>query len=236
MALEPVQALLADHPALRECLQSRGFQRTSASEYSNGRATVRFEGPTIIAVPGDGSRSWRTDLASVPPEAVAGVLDAILVTPPFLSQPELDRMVEQAHVAKIALDRVVDVIREAPETHSGRELRRFVWTLFNGHHVVNLWRLKGVLDSQRNGWVTEIFTAWMRGQVPDDFLRRALTDSGEMERWDAGRINSVERGRLDEALDAVDEILRTTPPGTTHTALARVSGLLRQVGEESGSA
>ncbi|MGE3313239.1 MAG: hypothetical protein AB7O66_25010 [Limisphaerales bacterium] len=151
MALVSTQTLLADHPALRACLQNRGFERTSPSEYSNGRATVRFEGAKVLA------------------------------TPPFLSNAARGAIVEQAHRAKIALDRIVDVIRESPETHSARELRLFLGSLFNQHHAINLWRLKDAFGSQRIGWVIELFTAWMQGHVPDEALRRALVDAGALE-------------------------------------------------------
>jgi hypothetical protein len=233
MALVSTPTLLADHPALRACLHNRGFERTSPSEYSNGRATVRFEGSKVLATPLDGSKAWRTDLGSVPPEAAVGVLDAILATPPFLSNAARDAIMEQAHRAKIALDRIVDVIRESPETHSARELRLFLGSLFNQHHATNLWRLKDALDSQRAAWVTELFTAWMQGLVPDDFLRRALRDSGEKERWDAARLTTAERGCLDNATEAACEILRSTTPGVAHSALSRAIALLREDGEST---
>ena len=231
MILAPVRATLADHPAIRECLESHGFRGTSANRFSNGRAAVRFEGSNLVAEPGDGSRTWRSDLGAAPPEAVVELLNVVLSMTPFLSQTELDRRAERTYVARIALDRIVEVLREGPETHSGRELRRFLWSLFNGHHVLNLWRLRDELDPQRNAWVTEVFTAWMHGDVEDDSLRRALEDSGEMERWDAVRLRTAERGRLDGALHALDEILRSTAPGPAHAALTRARGLLRQVGQ-----
>ena len=231
MTLAPVRATLADHPAIRECLESHGFRGTCANGFSNGRATVRFEGSRLVAEPGDGSRNWRSDIGATPPEAVVELLNVVLSMTPFLSQTDLDRRAKRAHTARIALDRIVEVVREGPETHSGRELRRFLWSLFNGHHVLNLWRLRDELDPQRNAWVTEVFTAWMHGDVEDDSLRRALEDSGEMERWDAVRLRTAERGRLDGALHALDEILRSTAPGPAHAALTRARGLLRQVGQ-----
>lgn len=48
-----------------------------------------------------------------------------------------------------SLANIAASILEGPETHSGQQLRRFLWSLFNGHHVLNLWTLKGVLDSER---------------------------------------------------------------------------------------
>ncbi|MGE3308701.1 MAG: hypothetical protein AB7O66_01935 [Limisphaerales bacterium] len=199
MALVSVQTMLADHPALRACLENRGFERTSPSEYSNGRATVRFEGVKVVATPLDGSKAWRTDLGSVPPEAAAGMLDAILANPPFLSTSAREAIVEQAHRAKIALDRMIDVVRELPGTSGARELRCFLLSLFNQHHDINLWRLRNALDSQRNSWVTEVYTAWTQGRVPEEALRRALVDAGEIE--PTGDIISRARGAEFVGLD-----------------------------------
>ena len=70
-------------------------------------------------------------------------------------------------------DRIVDVIRESPETHSARELRLFLGSPFNQHHATNLWRLKYALDSQR--------AAWTSGHVPGETLRRASVHAGEFE-------------------------------------------------------
>ncbi|MBX3747804.1 MAG: hypothetical protein KF833_21055 [Verrucomicrobiae bacterium] len=109
------------------------------------------------------------------------MLDTFLATPPFLSQQEIDRRLACTHAAKITLNRIVELIHEAPDAAPSRELRRFLWSLFNGHHVINLYRLRHALDRQQPGWATEVFTAWMNGHVSEEFLRRALSDSGDME-------------------------------------------------------
>ena len=41
--------------------------------------------------------------------------------------------------------------------------------------------MKDVLDSEQNAQVTEVFTAWMQGFVPEASIRSALLDSGEMD-------------------------------------------------------
>lgn len=172
---------LADHALIRECLKAHGFEPIGRSRFSNGRATVDFEGTRLVAIPGDGSRTWRSEVGAVPAEALVALLNGFLATPPFLSQREIDRRLERMHAAKIALDRIVEFIREAPDASPSRELRRFLWSLFNGHHLINLWRLRHALDHHQSGWVTEVFTACMNGHVSEEFIRRALADSGEME-------------------------------------------------------
>ena len=62
-----------------------------------------------------------------------------------------------------------------------------------------------------------------------DALRRALTDSGEMDRWDAVNLGARDRACLSDALDAVTDLLNTVPPGRPILELTRANGLLRQV-------
>lgn len=228
------QPTLAEHVLIRECLKAHGFEFTGRSRFSNGRATVHFEGARLVAIPADGSRTWRSDVGSVPPEAVVALLDAFLATPQFLSQQGIDRRLARTHAAKIALDRIVELIREAPDAAPSRELGRFLWSLFNGHHVINLWRLRHTLDQQQSGWATEVFTAWMNGHVSEELLRRALADSGEMERCDAAALAVEERERLQDAVNTVNDILRKTPPGLCHSTIAQALTLLRQTADSRG--
>ena len=226
-----------DHPVIRECLEAHGFQRISPVESSNGRAVLRLETRVLVAIPGDGKRAWRCDTTQVPPEAMSEVLNTVLSTASFLSQSELDRRAGRLDAAKVALNRIVEWIRKDPETHSNRQLRRLLWSLFNGSHLLNLWRLKDVLDPPRASCAVQVFTAWMDGDVSEEALRHALNDAGEIDRWDSIQLRPDERTRLDHAIDTVNDILRTTPPGVAHSALARAASLLRQAAEtppESG--
>ncbi len=193
------QPTLAEHALVRECLKAHGFEPTGRSRFRNGRATLHFEGTRLVAIPGDGSRIWRSEVGAVPPEAIVALLDASLATPPFLSQQEIDRRLARTHAAKIALDQIVELIREAPNAAPSVELRRFLWSLFNGHHLLNLWRLRHTLDRQQSAWATEVFTAWMHGHVSDELLRRALSDSGEVEQANAIHASADREKRHSEA-------------------------------------
>jgi hypothetical protein len=229
MAPELSHPKLVDQPWLSEFLSGKGFNRTSPTSFGNGRATLEFDGFTLVAIPGDGTKSWRSDLKEVPGEAILGMLDTFLNAPSFLPQEELDRRAGRQHAAEQSLQTITRNIRDFPETHSGQQLRRFLWSLYNGYHVLNLWKLKGVLDGQNNRAVTEVLSAWMEGQVPESSLRRALTDSGEMARWDSVRLTAPEQRRVDEAREAVNSVLRSTPPGNPQTHLAKADGLLEEV-------
>lgn len=234
MAPELAQPTLADHPLIRECLAAHGFQPTGRSQFSNGRAKVHFEGTRLVAIPANGAKTWRSDVGSVPPEAVVALLNGFLATPPFLSQQEIDRRLARTHAAKIALDRIVELILEAPDAAPSRELRGFLWSLFNGHHVINLWNFRNSLDRQQSEWATEVFTVWMSGNVSEELLRRALTDSGKMERWDAAALAAHEREPLQDAVNTVSDILRKTPPGPCHATITQALTLLRQTADSQG--
>ena len=229
MAPEIARPPLIEQPWLKEFLEARGFERTAPASFTNGRATVRLDGNVLVAVPGDCTKAWRTELKDAQPETICYLLTNVLAAPSFLSQTELDLRASRQRTAEEDLQNLATSIRDNPDTHSGQHLRRFVWSIFNGNHAINLWRLKDVLDPQQNDQVTEVFTAWMQGFVPEATIRSALLDSGEMDRWDTVRLRAPEHKRLVEAFDAVTDLLNTTPPGAPVPHLTRANGLLRQV-------
>ncbi len=230
MAPELAPPSLADQPWFVEFLETRGFRKTTPSSFSNGRASVRVDGPMLCAVPGDdGKKVWRSEVKETPPEAIRQLLSVVLSAPSFLSQAELDKRVARQRHAADALGDIANTIRENPDSPAGQQLRRFVWSIFNQHHAVNLWRMNDELSPQQKGWVAVVMTAWMDGQVPDDAIRSALMDSGEMDRWDTVRLRAPEQRRLVEAIGAVSDILKSTLPGYASPAITRADGLLREV-------
>ena len=170
----------ADQPWLRDFLSELGFQRTAPDTFSNGRSSVRVEGTVVYLIPADGGKAWRTEIPKVRPESVCQLLKIMLASPKFQSQAELDRCSARQYRAEEALQILGRSIRENPESQIGVHLRRFVWSLYNGHHTLNLWRMKDALDSRHNAAVTEVFSGWMEGFVSEAALRRTLTDSGEI--------------------------------------------------------
>jgi hypothetical protein len=229
MAADLARPSLIDQPWLRDFLEAKGFRRTAPDAFGNGRATLRFTGTNLLAIPAGGGKAWRSELNDAPPEAIRSVLETLLSTPSFQSAAELQCREDRRQAAEASLAVLTDSIVQHPETHSGVHLRRFLWSLYNGHHALNLWRMKDVLDNHHNAAVVEVFTAWMQGHVSEDALRHALTDSGEMDRWDAVKLGAKDRERLGDALDAVTDLLNTIPPGRPILELTRANGLLRQV-------
>ena len=77
-----------------------------------------------------------------------------------------------------ALSTVTDFLRTSWTTGGGRRLRHFVWSLWNGWHLVNLFDVSHGLD----GTLTDAGAA-MVGVLKEEHLRCLLTESGEMRRW-----------------------------------------------------
>ena len=232
MAPELAPPSLVDQPWFAEFLETRGFRKTAPATFSNGRGTVRVDGATLYAIPADdGKKVWRTQLKETPPEALRALLTVVLSAPSFLSQAELDLRASRQRKAEEALDDIASTIRENPDNPAGQQLRRFVWSIFNGHHALSLWRMKDDLGTQHNAWVTEVVSAWMQGHVSENAIRTALVDSGEMDRWDTIRLQAPEQRRLAEAIDAVTDILKSAPPGNATPQITRADGLLREVAD-----
>lgn len=83
-----------------------------------------------------------------------------------------------------ALNRIVRCLKEH-DTGSTAQLKRFLWSLWNGHHQVNLYNLGRVLDDDNSDAVATVFNAYMKGLLSEDLLGKALRLSGEMGRWEA---------------------------------------------------
>ena len=230
MAPELAPTPLVDQPWFAEFLESRGFRKTAPATFSNGRASVRVDGSTLYTVPGDnGKKVWRTQVNETSPESIRQLLGVVLSAPSFLSQAELDQRAGRERQAEISLGRIATAIRENPDSPEGKQLRQFVWSIFNQHHVVNLWQMKQELGPQQSQWVADVLTAWLEGSLSENAIRSALKDSGEMDRWDNIYLQAPEQRRLADAIDAVSDITKATPPGPSSPALTRANDLLREV-------
>ncbi|MCZ7637685.1 MAG: hypothetical protein M5U12_17595 [Verrucomicrobia bacterium] len=211
---------LADQPWFVDLLAGKGFYRSSPTTFTNGRASIQVAGTKFVADPGTGDKSWNSDLAEATPETIKLILQQILKTRPFLTEADLTE--ERADKQRIerALMGIAATIKEGPGTGSGVQLRRFLWALYNQHHLVNLWRMTAVLDSKRAGWVSEAFAGALVGSLKEDDTKRALLAAGEMERWDQVRPDTETLEKLDEAERIVSDLVRRTPPSHAHTELA----------------
>ena len=80
-----------------------------------------------------------------------------------------------------ALQQVALCLRDYDGTDSSVQPKRFVWSLSNRHHYVNLYDLSRVLDYDNSDAVEVIFSAYMRGIFIEEDLRTLM--KGKMRRW-----------------------------------------------------
>lgn len=91
-----------------------------------------------------------------------------------------------------ALNAITDYLSTGWSTGGGRRLRQFVWSLWNGHHLINLFDLSSGLDSRLSESVIVVFRAAMVGALKEDSMRSLLKNSGEFTRWEAARAATPE--------------------------------------------
>jgi replicative DNA helicase len=127
-----------------------------------------------------------------------------------------------------ALTKIALCIRDCPDTGGGVQLRRFLWSLYNQHHLVNLWTVVSRLDGERSALVSEVLTAALVGNLKEDHIKRALLVAGEMARWDETLPSNETQRCLEEAESKVASLVRSLPPCRAHTDLV---SLLRQFAE-----
>jgi hypothetical protein len=89
-----------------------------------------------------------------------------------------------------AITVTIDYLRTGWSTGGGRRLRQFVWSLWNGWHLINLYDLSSGLDAVLTDAVILLFRAAMLDVLTEHQKRRILTDSGEFARWEECRVNT----------------------------------------------
>jgi len=103
-----------------------------------------------------------------------------------------------------ALDAITDYLASGWSTGGGRRLRQFVWSLWNGFHLINLYDLSSGLDGKLTDAVIVVFRAAMVDAFTEDQKRRVLQRSkgvcamGGSARRDTGRGGSALSTSADE--------------------------------------
>lgn len=212
-------------------LAAKGFARSSPTTFVRGAASLSVEGTSLFADPGNGERGWSTDFESAEPASVQAMLEQILKMRPFLTEVDLTKERIERNSLERALTGLANTIKDGPDTGSGVQIRRFLWSLYNPHHLVNLWRMTSVLDSTRAAWVVEVCAGAFVGALQEDDIKRALLVAGEIQRWEAVKPTEDQNQRLDEAVGKVEELLRAVPPSNPHTQLKRAREALWEAKE-----
>jgi len=222
------QKTLASEPWFVDLLAGNGFAKCAEDTFSNGSACIRLDGSQFAANPGVGNCVYKADFGQADRKTVTFMVEQILKMRPFRTDTELAQEQAAKRSVDLALGGIALAVRDEPDSACGTQLRRFLWSLYNMHHLVNLWRLAAELDHERAAWVAEVLAGMASGLVKDADLTRTLQTAGEMDRWEKEHPEDEVRVRLQEAEDVVTGLVRKIPPSRAHTVLA---ALLRNIAE-----
>jgi hypothetical protein len=135
-----------------------------------------------------------------------------------------------------AITRIANLIKESPDTSGGVQLRKFLWSFFNMHHVVNLWTLASRLPDELSGPISEIVRAGLAGELTENDIKRGLLLSGEFSRWEKVRPESEALLLIEEACQGLYSALTKIPPCYEHTEITRLLRRLEELKESSAVA
>ena len=128
-----------------------------------------------------------------------------------------------------AITEIALLIRESPDTSGGVQLRRFLWSLYNMHHLVNLWDLASRVGGELAEPVAEIIRAALAGELRETDVKQGLVLAGEMERWDATAPNGDVLECVEDAERSLISAVRRIPPCQEHTELVQALGELARL-------
>jgi len=214
------QRTFASEPWFVDLLAGKGFVKCSENTFSNGKASIRLDGSHFAASPGVGNCVYKADFGEANRKTVTVMVEQILKMRPFRTDAEQAEERAEKRSVDLALGGIALAVRDEPHSACGVQLRRFLWSLYNMHHLVNLWRLAAELDHERAAWVAEVLAGAASGLVKDADLTRTLQTAGEMDRWEKEQPEDEVLVRLQEAEDLVTGLVRRIPPSRGHTVLA----------------
>ena len=91
-----------------------------------------------------------------------------------------------------ALEAITNYLKTGWSTGGGRRLRQFIWSLWNGFHLINLFDLCSGLDGRLTDAVIIVFKAAMVDVLSEEQKRRVLKESGEFLRWEQASAETPE--------------------------------------------
>jgi len=200
-------------------LAEKGFKAFSSEIFTRERAKIEVKGAKLRADPGTGDKTWNADLQGAKHSTIKMIVEQILNMRPFFTDAQIAKERASKESLERALTGICTTIMEGSDTHSVVQLRRFLWSLYNGHHLVNLWRMTCVLDSTRASWVSEVFAGAFVGVLKEDDIKRALVVAGEMRRWDEVRLSGETQRRIEDLIQQIETMVRTIPPSRAHVEL-----------------
>lgn len=132
-----------------------------------------------------------------------------------------------------AITRIANMITDSPDTSGGVQLRKFLWSLYNMHHVVNLWALASRLPDDLADTISEVVRAALAGELTETDVKRGLLISGELARWENTAPENEAKLLMEEACQGLTSALTKIPPCYEHTEIYKLLRRLEEL-KESG--
>ena len=107
---------------------------------------------------------------------------------------------------------ISQAIQNNPDTGGGVQLRRFLWSLYNMHHLINLWSLVSRLDLMHSQLVLDILAAALVGNLKESDIKVALETSGELKRWEREHPLREMVERFYHAKYTIEDLIKNTAP------------------------
>ena len=123
-----------------------------------------------------------------------------------------------------SLQRLGQILRDNPDTGTGVQIRALLWSLYNQHHVVNLWTMCSRLNDEPARLAADVLTSALLGKLTDSQVKQTLIECGELERWD----RAVFPSPIEDVKQTIVRTLRSTPPGDGHCRLAEALRVLER--------
>lgn len=77
-----------------------------------------------------------------------------------------------------ALTRIAHATRDNPDTGGGVQLRRFLWSLYNRHHLVNLWTIVSRIDGPHSQLLADVLSTALVGNLNETDIKRVHLVAG----------------------------------------------------------
>ncbi|MCI0535023.1 MAG: hypothetical protein L0Z50_07330 [Verrucomicrobiales bacterium] len=128
--------------------------------------------------------------------------------------------------------RIAELIETRPNTSDGVQLRRFLWSLYNMHHVINLWSLVSRIAREPADCVVRVMQSAFAGELSQNHIRRALIASGEISRWEQNYVDDEVAEHIEGAQLALNAALRNLSPSREHAELVSIAKKLERLGRK----
>jgi hypothetical protein len=125
--------------------------------------------------------------------------------------------------AERSLTKLAHIIKEDPDSPAGVQIRKFLWSLYDMHHLVSNWTINGrVEEDEHRKLVSEVFAAYLERRIAPADIKRALLVCGDHQRFAATCASEETIIQLEDVEKDLAGLIRVVPPSEAHTELVKL--------------